>query len=134
LVKGRTPRLDRRRIMAGIGEPRQSRGIERKSGIGATSPSARMSSKDQNNPPLSFKNDTILSETGCGSSAPLPLGESGASLVKGGSERRVSAAWMPLTKTGRSSGITKNASAGNIGADLAGSRFCPGSAYRQAAP
>jgi hypothetical protein len=25
---------------------------------------------------------------GCGSSAPLPLGESGASLVKGGSERR----------------------------------------------
>ena len=34
-------------------------------------------------------------------------GESGASLVKGGSERRVSAAWMPLTKTGRSPGITE---------------------------
>ena len=38
--------------------------------------------------------------------APLPLGESGASLVKGGSERRVSAAWMPLTKTGRSPGTS----------------------------
>jgi hypothetical protein len=67
-----------------------------------------------------------LSEAGCGSSAPLPLGESGASLVKGGSERRASAAWMPLTKTGRSPGIPENASAGNIGADLAGSRFLSG--------
>jgi hypothetical protein len=36
--------------------------------------------------------------------APLPLGQSGASLVKEGSERRVTAAWMPLTKTGRSPG------------------------------
>jgi hypothetical protein len=31
----------------------------------------------------------------------LPLGESGMSL---GSERRISAAWMPFTKTGRSPG------------------------------
>jgi hypothetical protein len=31
---------------------------------------------------------TSFLKTGCGSSAPLPLGESGASLVKGGSERR----------------------------------------------
>jgi hypothetical protein len=32
----------------------------------------------------------------------LPLGESGASSVKGGSERRGSAAWRPVTDTGQS--------------------------------
>src|SRR6266496_6218879 len=44
---------------------------------------------------------------GVGTPTPLPLGESGASSVKGGSERRVSAAWMPLTETGRSPGATQ---------------------------
>jgi hypothetical protein len=39
---------------------------------------------------------------GVGMPAPLVLGESGASSVKGGSERRVSAAWIPLIETGRS--------------------------------
>jgi hypothetical protein len=56
--------------------------------------------------------------------APLPLGQSGASLVEGGSERRVSAAWMPLTKTGRSPGIRDTQCADDEGdADVTGSIF-----------
>jgi hypothetical protein len=58
-------------------------------------------------------------------------------LVKGGSERRVSAAWMPLTRTGRSPGTTTRETVecvGGCGNDLAGSCFCPGSARRRAAP
>ena len=67
-----------------------------------------------------------LSEAGCGSSAPLPLGESGASSVKGGSERRAALLGYPLPRRG--------GAPANIGADLARSRFCPGSAYRTGRP
>ena len=41
---------------------------------------------------------------GCGIPAPLPLGESGASSIKGRVRAARSAAWMPLTETGRSPG------------------------------
>ena len=69
---------------------------------------------------------------GCGSSALLPLGESGASSVKG-EQGRVqaarSAAWMRLIETGRSPGTNSAGTRMTVGAHvvtLAGSCFCPG--------
>ena len=46
----------------------------------------------------------------------MPLGESGAGSVTGGSERRRAAAWMPLTETGQSPGINSAGTMDGVGA------------------
>jgi hypothetical protein len=45
---------------------------------------------------------TLIGKLRCGSSAPLPLGESGGEFGQGRVRTARRAAWMPLTETGRS--------------------------------
>jgi hypothetical protein len=84
---------------------------------------------------LSFLNP--FANKGAGKPAPLPLGESGASSVKGRVRAARSAAWMPFTETGRSPGTKNRGIMDDADAQvvtLAGSCFCPGSPLGWAAP
>jgi len=56
-------------------------------------------------PSQTLKQVTTLIEIWCGSSAPLPLGESGVSSVKGGSSGAQRCLDALYTETGRSPGI-----------------------------
>jgi hypothetical protein len=64
-------------------------------GFGANSPLARAPATARL-PPHSGTSKYAPLGQGAGIPAPLPFGESEASLVKGGSERHVSAIWMPF--------------------------------------
>src|SRR6185437_8995002 len=72
--------------------------------------------------------DHALGNLGAGSSAPLPLGESVAGSVTGGSERCVSACLDAPDRDGAEPQHQPRGKTGTQVVTLAGSCFCPGSA------